>query len=101
GARLDQNAISHKVLTDPVENVTKLESSTVSTLANNGDSSSEKLSVSPCGQNSVPELVGLQRNHSSTKVVVKSFKLFGKTIHITDSNESGVDNSDTNQGKLV
>ncbi|CAA3012551.1 Hypothetical predicted protein [Olea europaea subsp. europaea] len=47
GARLDQNAISHKVLTDPIENVVKLESSTILTLANNGDSSSEMLLVSP------------------------------------------------------
>ncbi|CAA2999688.1 Hypothetical predicted protein [Olea europaea subsp. europaea] len=66
GARLDQNAISYKVITDPVENVAKLESSAILTLANNGDSSFERLSVSPCGL----ELVGLQRNHSSNKGVV-------------------------------
>ncbi|CAA2999685.1 Hypothetical predicted protein [Olea europaea subsp. europaea] len=45
GAKLDQNAISHKVLTNPIENVMKLESSTISTLANNGDSSSESVDV--------------------------------------------------------
>ncbi|CAI9764062.1 unnamed protein product [Fraxinus pennsylvanica] len=99
GARLDQNASSHKVLTDPVENVVELEPSTVSTLANNGNLSSEKLSL--IVQNSIRELVGLQGNHSSTKVVVNSFKLFGKTIHIADSVESGVDNSDTHEGKPV
>ncbi|CAA2999686.1 auxin response factor 17 [Olea europaea subsp. europaea] len=92
GARLDQNDSSDKVFIDPVENVLESEPILVSRLANNGNSISENLS--PSGQNSVHELVEQQGYHSSTMVVVNSFKPFGKAIHIANPVERGVDNSD-------